>query len=75
MPTAAANLQTAYDNLCLEFAAITAPGAIRKTNYSVDGRNYDWLSYRKWLSEEIKQTRELLALAEGPAEQIMAGET
>lgn len=58
----AALLQTAYDNLILEYKNHTADRVLGKerTSYTLNGRSFDWLGYRKAITQEIKDLKQLL---------------
>lgn len=58
----AALLQTAYDNLILEYKNHTADRVLGKerTTYTLNGRSFDWLGYRKAVTQEIKDLKQLL---------------
>ena len=55
-------LQTAYDNLILEYKNHTADRVLGKerTSYTLNGRSFDWLGYRKAITQEIKDLKQLL---------------
>lgn len=58
----AALLQEAYDNLILEYKNHTADRVLGKerTTYTLNGRSFDWLGYRKAVTQEIKDLKQLL---------------
>lgn len=58
----AALLQTAYDNLILEYKNHTADRVLGKerTSYTLNGRSFDWLGYRKAVTQEIQDLKQLL---------------
>lgn len=61
----AALLQTAYDNLVLEFKNHTADRLLGKerVTYTLNGRNFQWNQYRAQVVNELKDLAEVLAMA------------
>lgn len=60
-------------NLAAEMRLITSPGN-RSTTYTVNGRTYDWLGYRKMLMEQIQAINEQINV-ENPFEEEILGMT
>ena len=59
------DLITSRDN----YAALLAAGTHdTQTTYSVDGRSFDWLGYRKHLLEQIKECQIQIVLGSGQGE-------
>lgn len=56
-------LQEAYDNLVAEYHQHTADRLLGKykTNYTLNGRTFDWLGYRKAITQELKDLAQILA--------------
>jgi hypothetical protein len=68
----AALLQTAYDNLVLEFKNHTADRVLGKerVTYSLNGRNFQWSEYRKNILQELKDMAQVLAMNTVPYAEI-----
>lgn len=68
----AALLQTAYDNLVLEFKNHTADRVLGKerVTYSLNGRNFDWNGYRKQVVQELKDLAAVLQMNNIPYYEI-----
>lgn len=58
----AALLQTALDNLVLEYKQHTADRVLGKerVTYTLNGRNLNWTEYRKAVVQEIKDLTQVL---------------
>lgn len=56
-------LKEAYDNLVTEYHQHTANRVLGKerTTYTLNGRSFDWLGYRKQVMQELKDMVVLLA--------------
>lgn len=56
-------LQEAYDNLVAEYHQHTVDrlAGKYKTNYTVNRRTFDWLGYRKAVTDELKELAQILA--------------
>jgi hypothetical protein len=67
------DLLAAKANLAAELRLITSPGN-RSTTYTINGRTYDWLGYRKLLMEQIQQINEQINV-ENPFEEEILGMT
>lgn len=68
----AALLQTAYDNLVLEFKNHTADRLLGKerVTYSLNGRNFQWTQYRAAIVKELKELAEVLAMNNIPYAEV-----
>lgn len=68
----AALLQTAYDNLVLEFKNHTADRVLGKerVTYSLNGRNFQWTQYRAAIVKELKELAEVLAMNNIPYAEV-----
>lgn len=68
----AALLQTAYDNLVLEFKNHTADRVLGKERitYTLNGRHFDWNGYRKQIVQELKDLAEVLASSSIPYAEV-----
>jgi hypothetical protein len=65
VPTAAENLQTAYDNVARLIAEITEDP---KPDYSLDGESYSWGAYLDMLTRQLETLQKQLQRASGPFE-------
>lgn len=64
------NLETTLSNLIRVRAEASADP---KPSYTVNGQQFDWVGYYKWLSEEIDKVQAQIATIDGPYEVVVEG--
>ena len=75
MATAAENLLTRRDAICVELAALTSTANGGKPTSNIDGQMVDHVGYKKSLYEELAFIDKQLAGLQSPSEGLFVGTT